>query len=94
MNGANLSGADLSEATLYGAKNYADNHSFFQETVRQQKVETFVTDEWAAIGQIIVHTLCWDSIHKRFEKEAKSIFEKLETVKFGEFLKRFEETGK
>ena len=90
---ADLSGADLSGADLSGAKNYGNSHDFFAEVVRRQKVDTFSTDEWACIGQIVVHRICWEAIHKRFEKEALSVFEKLDKAKFGEFLRRFTETA-
>src|SRR3990167_7399668 len=64
--GANLTGANLTGANLTGAKGYYNSHAFFAEVVRRQKVETFTNNEWRAIGQIVIHILCWDSIHKRF----------------------------
>ena len=91
LRGAYLTGADLTGADLTGAKEYYNSHDFFAEIIRRQKVETFTNDEWCAIGQIIIYTLCWDSIHKRFDKEAMSIFKKLDKEGFGEFLKKFKE---
>ena len=91
LRGAYLMGAYLRGADLRGAKEYYNSHDFFAEIIRRQKVETFTNDEWCAIGQIIIYTLCWDSIHKRFDKEAMSIFKKLDNEGFGEFLKKFKE---
>jgi hypothetical protein len=87
LRGADLRGADLQGAYLRGAKNYSGHHSFFQEVTRQQKVETFTTEEWACIGQICIHSLCWDSIKKRFDKTAMSVFKKLSKVGFDEWEK-------
>jgi uncharacterized protein YjbI with pentapeptide repeats len=100
LSGANLSGADLSGANLRyanlsgaylsGAKEYAQHHAFFQEVIRQQKVELFVSTEWGAIAQICIHGLCWDAIKKRFSKVMPSIFKKLADVGYDEWLKYWE----
>ena len=91
LGGAYLRGAYLRGAYLRGAREYVNSHDFLIAVIHQQKVETFTTEEWACIGQIYIHTLCWNSIHKRFKKEAMSIFEKLEKIGFGEWLVKFKE---
>jgi hypothetical protein len=91
LRGAYLRGAYLRGAYLRGAREYVNSHDFLIAVIHQQKVETFTTEEWACIGQIYIHTLCWNSIHKRFKKEAMSIFEKLEKIGFGEWLVKFKE---
>ena len=86
---AYLQGAYLRDAYLQGAKGYLDSHDFFQEVVRQQKIDTFTQKEWSIIGQIIVHRLCWDSIKKRFNKSAMGIFKKLKKVGFDEWEEKY-----
>jgi len=88
---AYLQGADLRDAYLQGAKGYLDSHDFFQEVVRQQKIDTFTQKEWSIIGQIIIHKLCWDTIKKRFNKSAMGIFKKLSKVGFGEWEEKYKE---
>ena len=88
---ADLRGADLRGANLIGAKGYLNSHEIFQEIIRRQKVETFTTKEWAAIAQIIIHTLCWDTIKKRFDKTAMSVFKKLSKTGFSEWVDKFKE---
>ena len=82
-------GANLGDANLMGAKKYHHSHDFFQEIIRRQKVETFTDKEWWAIGQIIVHRLCWCAIKKRFNETALSVFKKLGEVGFCEFLEKY-----
>jgi len=89
LRGAYLQGADLWSADLWSAKGYLDSHTFFQEVVRQQKIDTFTQKEWSIIGQIIVHRLCWDSIKKRFNKSAMGIFKKLKKVGFDEWEEKY-----
>jgi hypothetical protein len=84
---AYLRGADLEGANLEGAKNYSEHHSFFQEVIKQQKVETFTANEWVCIGQICIHSLCWVSIKKRFDETAMGVFKKLSAVGFDEWEK-------
>ena len=91
LQGAYLQGADLRDAYLQGAKGYLDSHDFFQEVVRQQKIDTFTQKEWSIIGQIIIHKLCWDTIKKRFNKSAMGIFKKLSKVGFGEWEEKYKE---
>jgi len=86
---ADLRGANLGDANLMGAKKYHHSHDFFQEIIRRQKVETFTDKEWWAIGQIIVHRLCWCAIKKRFNETALSVFKKLGEVGFCEFLEKY-----
>jgi len=89
LQGADLQGADLQDADLRDAKGYLDSHDFFQEVVKQQKIDTFTQKEWSIIGQIIVHRFCWDSIKKRFNKSAMGIFKKLKKVGFDEWEEKY-----
>ena len=80
--GANLRDADLRDAYLGGAdlggtKNYYNSDDFAQEIIRRQPTKTFTEKEWAIIGQILVHRLCWETIKKRWNKKALPIFKKL-----------------
>ena len=79
-------GADLRDADLRGAKGYANSHDIFAEVIRRQRVELFSDAEWAAIAQITIHRLCWDSIQKRFNDIMPGIFKKLADAGFGEWL--------
>ena len=88
--GANLAGAYLRGADLRGAKDYVNSHDYFAEAVRRQKVELFVDIEWAAIAQIVIHRLCWNSIKNRFGEVMPSIFKKLADAGFDEWLKYWE----
>ncbi len=89
LRGAYLRGADLRGADLRGAKEYKASHSFFQEVIRKQKIDTFTNPEWAIIAQIIIHTLCWDSIKKRYGRKAMGIFKKLSKAGFDEWEKHY-----
>jgi hypothetical protein len=91
LRGANLGGADLGGANLWGAKNYQDSHDFWIEVIKRQDSKTFTASEWAIIGLIAVHRICWDSIKTRYGKKIMPIFKKLSKVKFGEFEKKYEE---
>jgi hypothetical protein len=84
--GADLCGANLCVADLCGAKGYVNSHEVFTEVVRTQKASLFLQSEWSAIGQIVIHRLCWDTIKKRFSKVMPSIFQKLADAGFGEWL--------
>ena len=84
-------GADLGGADLEGAKGYVNSHDYFIEAVRRQKVTLFAQAEWAAIAQIVIHRLCWDTIKKRFSNIMPSIFKKLADAGFDEWLKYWEE---
>ncbi len=86
---ANLEGADLRGANLRDAKGYVDSHDIFTEVVRRQKVEVFVDVEWAAIGQITLHRLCWDSIKKRLADVMPHIFAVLAEAGFDEWQKHW-----
>ena len=93
-NNANLYNADLSYANLFstnllGIKNYSEAHPVFFELVRKEKAETFTQVQWSIIGQIQCHTLCWDSIKKRFGKGILPVFEVLAKKGFGEFLEKY-----
>lgn len=77
---AYLGGADLG-----GAKNYLSNHDFWLEIIRRQTVETFTEKEWAMVGVIFTHRLCWDSIVKRYGKKIMPLFKKLTKAGFNEW---------
>jgi uncharacterized protein YjbI with pentapeptide repeats len=85
LRGTNLWGTDLGGAYLEGAKNYLSSHDFFQEIVKRQPLKDFTEKEWAMIGQILVHRLCWDSIKKRYAKKIIPVFKKLSEKGFGEW---------
>ena len=85
LSGANLSGAELSGADLSGAELYSNSHDIFAELIRRNHT-LFTSAEWAAIGQIVILRICWDTIIKRHKKPAMSIFKKLEKIGFGEYL--------
>ena len=89
LRGANLVGAYLGDADLGGAKNYVDSHDIFKEIIRRQPVKTFTNPEWSIIGQILVHTLCWDSIKKRYGKKIMPLFKKLSELGFDEWEKYY-----
>jgi len=84
-----LRGANLRGAYLGGAKNYVDSHDIFKEIIRRQPVKTFTNPEWSIIGQILVHTLCWDSIKKRYGKKIMPLFKKLSELGFDEWEKYY-----
>jgi len=90
LSGADLYGANLYGADLSGAKNYRDSHDVFAESVRRQKVEVFTEAEWAAIAQITIHLLCWDSIKKRYSEVMPHIFKVLADDGFNEWLEFWE----
>ena len=92
LGGAYLRGADLGGANLRGARNYSNSHDFAQEIIKQKPVEFFTNTEWSAIGKIIVHRICWDTIKKDF-KDFGSVFEKLTDCGFDEFEKKFKESN-
>jgi hypothetical protein len=89
LTGANLTYANLRGTDLRGAKGYLSSHCFWLETIRRQPLETFTTSEWAIIGQVFTHTLCWDSIKKRYGKEIMPIFKKLSKVGFSEWEEHY-----
>ena len=88
---ANLGGADLRGADLEGAKNYVSSHDFFAEIIRRQILETFTEKEWAMIGQITIHRLCWGDIKKRYGKEIMPVFEKLSKTGFDKWEIKYKE---
>ena len=89
LGGADLRGANLGGADLREAKGYLNSHSFFQEVIRQQKVETFTDKEWVCIGHICIQRLCWKSIKNRFDKTAMRVFKKLSKVGFDEWEAKY-----
>jgi len=88
---AYLGGADLRDADLRGAKGYQDSHDVFKEAVRRLKVEAITDIEWAAIGVIVVHLPCWDTIKKRFGGVMGHVFEILANEGFPEWLDKWNE---
>lgn len=89
--GANLVGANLWGANLKGAKNYSNSHDIWAEIIRRQPLDTFTDKEWAIIGQVYVHRLCWDSIIKRYGKKIMPICKKLSKANFDEWEKAYKE---
>jgi uncharacterized protein YjbI with pentapeptide repeats len=89
--GANFRGTNFRGADLKGVKNYRDIHQIFSEIIRRQNVESFTNKEWAAIAQITLHELCWDSIKKRFSNVIPHIFEILADKGFDEWLNHWNE---
>lgn len=87
---AYLRDAYLGCANLRDAKNYSHSHDFWIEIIRRQKLETFTEKEWAIIGQVYVHRLCWESIKKRYGKKIMPIFKKLTKLNFGEWEEKYE----
>jgi len=85
LGGAYLGDADLRGADLGGAKNYSMSHDFWMEIIRRQPIKTFIDKEWAIIGQITIHRLCWDTIKKRYDKKIMPIFKKIAKAGFNEF---------
>lgn len=90
LGSANLEGTDLRGADLEGTKEYRDSHDIFKELISRQPVDTFVDEEWVAIAQITIHTLCWDSIKKRFGGVMGGIFDKLAAQGFTEWKEYWE----
>jgi uncharacterized protein YjbI with pentapeptide repeats len=90
---ADLRGADLRDADLTGAYGYVNSHDIFAEIVRKQPVGTFTASEWATIGQIMVHRICWDSIKKRHKSAFIRIAKKLAGVDFAEWHDKVKEWG-
>jgi hypothetical protein len=91
LRGANLRGANLGDAYLEGAKNYLNNHDFWLEVIRRQKIETFTEKEWAIIGQVFCHRLCWDRIQKSYDKKIIPVFKKLSKAGFNEWEEKYKE---
>ena len=91
---ANLRGAYLRDAYLGDAENYSENHDFSFELVRQHKCSDFTDNEWAMIGKIAIHRLCWDSIKNKCGKPFMSILQKLADDGFGEYVDKYKETIK
>ena len=86
LGGAYLIGADLRDADLIDIKNYSQNHSIFAELIHRQKAGIFTEAEWSAIAQIMIYTLCWSSIRKRFANVIPHVFEILAHAGWREYL--------
>jgi hypothetical protein len=91
LEGAYLRGAYLEGANLEGAKKYLNSHDFWIEIIKRQEVKTFTEKEWAIIGQVAIHRLCWESIKKRFGKKIMPIFKKLSKAGFNEWKNYYTE---
>ncbi len=89
--GATLRDANLEDANLRGAKEYVNSHDFQAEIIRRQELKTFTEKEWAIIGQVSIHRLCWDSIKKRYGEKIMTIFEKQANLGFDEWVKKYSE---
>ena len=87
--GASLRGANLRGADLGGVKNYSEQHGIFQEVIRQQSLKLFTEKEWACIGQICVHKICWNGIKKRWGNTAMRVFKKLSEAGFIEWEEKY-----
>lgn len=84
---ANLRGADLRDADLGDIKNYKNIHEIFYELTRKENRKNITELQWADIGKICIHRLCWDSIVKL--KNIKQVFEMIAEKGFGEYLEEF-----
>ena len=98
LRGANLGVTDLGSADLRGAylggvKNYYNSHDFAVEIIRRQPIETFTEEEWAIIGKIIIHRICWEDKKKDY-KNSITIFEKLTKLGFNEYEDKYKEKNK
>jgi len=89
LRGADLRGADLGDADLGGAKNYSESHDIFMELVRRKQCKVFTDKEWAMIGRITIHRLCWGTIKNKFGKKMLSVFKKLAKDGFNEYLDKY-----
>jgi len=83
-----LRGAYLWGVNLRGAKEYYMSHDFAKELIRRQDIKYFTEKEWAIIGQILVHRICWDKIKKDYGKKVLPIFKKLAKLGYKEFLEK------
>ena len=92
LGGADLRGAYLGGAYLGGAKGYVNSHDFWIEIIRRQPLETFTEKEWAIIGQVFTHRLCWNSIRKRYGKKIMPIFKKQAKLGFSEWFDKYKES--
>ena len=91
LGSANLRYANLYFADLVGIENYSKSHDIFTELVRQQATNVFTNGEWAIIGVVSLHRICWDAIKKRYGKKIMPIFKKLSKRGWGEFEKKYAE---
>jgi len=89
LDAANLYGANLGGANLDGAKNYYMSHDFCMEIIKRQSIKTFTEKEWAILGQIMIHRICWENIGKRYGKKILPIVRKLAKCGFDEYLRKF-----
>ena len=99
LRGASLRGASLNRASLRGASlegitGYANSHAIFAELVRRCPMKTFPSAQWSAIGQIVLHQLCWDSIRERFSEQVPGIFSALAQRGYGEWLEKWNQITK
>ena len=56
------------------------------ELIHKQKADIFTEAEWSAIAQIMIYTLCWGSIRKRFANAIPHVFEILAHAGWREYL--------
>ncbi len=91
LEGAYLRGANLEGAYLEGAKCYVNSHDIFVEAVRRHPIDTFTAAEWAAIGQIVIHRLCWETICGRYVDVALRVLDVLAEAGFTEWREHWKE---
>jgi hypothetical protein len=72
-------------------KNYFKSHDFLIEIIRRQDIKHFTEKEWAIIGQVYTHLLCWDSIKEKYGKRIRPILKKLSALGFDEVEKKYKE---
>ena len=58
------------------------------EIIRRQDIDYFTAQEWAIIGKIVIHRICWENILKEYP-QSEIIFEKLAKLGYPEYLKKF-----
>ena len=86
---ANLIGAYLGGADLIGAKRYSENHDIFIQLIKNNLTK-FTQKQQEIASTIFAFRLCWDSIEKRYKKEATLIFKKLDKLGWGEYLEAWD----
>ncbi len=89
--GAWLRGANLRGAWLRGAKNYKVSHDFWLEIIRRQPLKTFTDEEWAIVGRVYAHYLCWGTIKSRYGATIIPLFKKLAKAGFAEWEDYYKE---
>ena len=89
LSGANLSGTDLTKTNLSGADlhniiHYKTSHDIFIQLVKNNLVK-FTKRQREVACCIFTFRLCWDTIRKKYKKEAGEIFTILAKLGWGEY---------